>query len=74
MIMWKRKIKLGVKQTKLIFDMMLLSCVFNPYDEEMIEKIYATGYYTNDEQIQLNDVRRQYIEYNKIYKVIDIWI
>jgi hypothetical protein len=43
--------RVGVKQKNLLFDMMLLHRVFNPYDEELIEKIYATGYYTNDEQI-----------------------
>ena len=68
----RRSYKVGVEQRNLLLEMMLLHRVFNPYDEELIEKIYATGYYTLDEQTQLNDIRRQYIEHERIYKQIDI--
>jgi hypothetical protein len=72
MIMWKRKIKLSVEQRNLVLEMMLLHNVFNEHDANLIEKVYATGYYTKEEQKLLNDIREHYIEYDKIYKVIDI--
>jgi hypothetical protein len=71
-IMFKGKIKVGVEQRKVLFDMMLLHHVFNHINTELIERVFATGYYTNDEQIHLNNIRQIYIEYNTISKVIDI--
>jgi hypothetical protein len=68
----KGDIKLGEEQRKLLFDMMLMYRAFHPQDEELIERISATGFYTKDEKERLNDIRLQYILMEKAYKSISI--